>query len=205
VTQSGSPRTTPGARLGIGISLVLIALVCFGTSRLVEHSERHAYVKGATPPPTYRLKALETYQLSTAGGVKGLLKAGVIGPGITPVCFSSTDGGVQLPITVVSTKDDERSLHVFATFQMAGSGNFHISCQGIAEVFVDDAEDAGRDYSALFVVLSCLIGLVGGALALSGAYGLGTVRVQPDAADEPADLSSREDADGADLAGESAP
>jgi hypothetical protein len=172
MTDSRPPRVSAGTRLGTGIVLVLLALVCFGASRLAAHSQRHAYSRGATPPPTYRLNAGTVYQLSAAKGVEGLTKDGVISAGTKPSCFWSSNGGVENPVTVVSTKDDPRDLHVFETFKVPSSGEFHISCRGISDVFVDDAENSSHDLSGLLVLLSLLIGVVGFAATLSGGYTL---------------------------------
>jgi len=184
MTDSRPSRISAATRLGVGVSFVLIALLSFASSRLVEHTQRLSYARGATPQPTYRLVGGKSYQLSAKGGVAGLTEQGVLGSGITPTCFRSAGGGADHAITIISTKDDVRDLHVFATFQVPSSGEFHISCQGIAEVFVDDAEDAGHDYSAVLVLLASLFGLVGVGLALSGAYGLGEERLEDNAADE---------------------
>jgi hypothetical protein len=172
MTDSSAPRLTASRRVGAGVIVLLLALVCFGSSRLVAGGQRHAYNPHATPPPTYRLIGGKVYQLSAAGGLSTLTKTGVLGPGISPSCFWSTDGGTENVVQIVSTKDDERDLHVFATFQVPSTGDFHISCQGIKEVFVDDAEDAGRDLSALLLVISTILGLVGFAAAMSGGYEL---------------------------------
>jgi hypothetical protein len=187
MTDSRASRISAATRLGVGVSFVMIALLSFASSRLVEHTQRHAYVRGATPQPIYRLIGGEIYQLSAKAGVAGLTKQGVLGSGITPTCFWSADGGADNPITILSTKDDERDLHVFATFQVPSSGEFHISCQGIAEVFVDDAEDAGHDFSAVLVVFATLFGVLGVGLALSGAYGVGEERREDSAAAEMAE------------------
>jgi hypothetical protein len=172
MTDSRAPRLTASRRLGAGVIVVLLALVCFGSSRVVAGGQRHAYNPRATPPPTYHLIGGKIYQLSAAAGLSTLTKTGVLGPGITPSCFWSTDGGTVNEVQIVSTKDDERNVHVFATFQVPSTGDFHISCQGIKEVFVDDAEDAGRDLSALLLVIATILGLVGFAAAMSGGYEL---------------------------------
>jgi hypothetical protein len=184
MTDSRPTRLSAATRLGVGVSFVLIALLSFASSRFVEHTKRLSYARGATPQPTYRLVGGKIYQLSAKEGVAGLTRQGVLGSGITPTCFWSADGGADNPITIVSTKDDVRDLHVFATFQVPSSGEFHISCQGISEVFVDDAEDAGHDFGALLVMLASLFGLLGIGLALSGSYGLGEERLENSAAEE---------------------
>jgi len=157
--------------------LLLMALLCFAGSRLVAGGQRHAYNAGATPLPTYHLTAGTIYQLSSVGGVQALTQSGVLGSGLAPSCFSSSNGGPDSPIAITSTKDDARDLHVFATFSVESSGDFHIRCQGISEVFVDDADNVGFDLAALLMLLSTAFGVLGLAAAVSGGYGLSEDRV----------------------------
>jgi hypothetical protein len=184
-------RTAPATRLVAGVVLILIALLAFAASRLVSEGQRHAYDRGATPAPTYRVTSGKVYQLSSAGGVEGLTKAGVLGTGVTLACTASSTDGTAQPLTLESTKDDVRDLRVFATFRAAATGSFHFACKGIGEVFVDDADDAAADGSAVLVVLAAVIGLIGVAAALSGGYELSDYRL---AADADADASDGSEA-----------
>jgi hypothetical protein len=170
VTGSVHHRTAPATRLVAGVLLIFIALLAFAASRLVSEGQRHAYDRGATPAPTYRVTSGKVYQLSSAGGVEGLTKAGVLGTGVMPACTASSTEGAAQPLTLESTKDDVRDLHVFATFRAAATGSFHFACKGIGEVFVDDADDAAPDVSAILVALAAVIGLTGVAAAISGGY-----------------------------------
>ena len=79
---------------------------------------------------------------------------------------------MQNPLAIISTKDDDRDLHVFATFQAPDSGSFHISCTGFAGVFVDDADDSPTDVSAALLILATVLAVVGVVGVLSGAYSL---------------------------------
>ena len=87
---------------------------------------------------------------------------------------------------------DDRDLRTFATFIGPGTGPLQIACTGIDKVFVDDADDSGSDHSALLVLLSIAVGLLGVLLAVSGWYQL-IERVPP--AYHDAELFDRADCD----------
>lgn len=176
--ESGNPPRHPraGATLAAGVALLLLALVLFGGSRVVAAGQRHAYDPAATPPPSYRLTGGQTYQLSSAQPVAELKQAGVL-PDLA--CFLTSDSGAPTPLGLASVSDDDRNLHTFATMVAPSTGQFRLSCTGIAEVFVDDADDAEPDLSALLVLLSIAAGLLGVIAACSGGYALGRRNDQP--------------------------
>jgi hypothetical protein len=160
----------------------MLAMVCFGVARLFSAGQRHAYDAGATPLPSYHLTSGRTYQMSAPGGVIKLKKLRVIGQGMNPSCFWSTDGGPQKLVEIVSTSEDERDLHAFAVFRAPRTGNLHISCAGIDRVFVDDADNAAGDTGAALMLAAILLGVAGLAAALSGGYSLTLARLDPDEA-----------------------
>lgn len=168
--ESGNPPRRAGATLAAGVALLLLALVLFGGSRVVAAGQRHAYDPAATPPPSYRLTAGQTYQLSSAQPVAELKQAGVL-PNLE--CFITSGSATATPLALASTTDDDRNLHTFATMVAPSTGQFRLSCTGIAEVFVDDADDAEPDRSALLMLLSMATGLLGVVLTCSGGYALG--------------------------------
>ncbi|MEO7262884.1 MAG: hypothetical protein ABI047_16760 [Jatrophihabitantaceae bacterium] len=164
------PRRRGGASLAAGAVLLLLALVLFAGSRVVAAGQRHAYDPGAAPPPSYHLTAGETYQLSSARSVAELKQAGLLS---NLACFLTSGAGVQIPLALASITDDDRNLHVFATMLAPTTGEVQLSCAGIGAVFVDDADDAGPDRSALLVLLAIAAGLLGVIATCSGGYALG--------------------------------
>jgi len=162
-----SPRGGPS--LAAGVVLILLALVLFGGSRVVAAGQRHAYDPQATSPATYHLTAGKTYQLSSAQSVAELKKAGLLP---SPECFGTSDAGEQAQLALASTVDEDRNLHVFATVVAPTTGTVRVSCTGIAGVFIDDADNAAPDRSALLMLLSIAVGLLGVILACSGGYSL---------------------------------
>lgn len=169
-TGGPSARQQAGSRLVAGIVLVLLAVVLFGASRVVAAGQRHAYDPGASPPASYALSAGTTYQLSSARSVAELKAAGLLSD---LACYSTSATGEQTPLALASTADDDRNLHVFATLVAPSTARVHLSCTGIADVFVDDADNAAPDRGALLLLASMVAGLLGVILACSGGYAMG--------------------------------
>ncbi|MCW2539149.1 MAG: hypothetical protein JWN95_874 [Frankiales bacterium] len=166
------PPTVVAARrrLVVGAAVLLLAFVLLAVARLAAGSQHHAYDgSGASPPSTYRLTAGKVYQLSSTDGPATLAAKGVIGSGVTLNCTGTSSDGAQ-PLSIVATMDDARDLHVFATFQLTRSGDYHVSCQGVPKVFVDDADDAGSAWPSGIVVVTTVLAAIGVALAASGGY-----------------------------------
>jgi hypothetical protein len=163
----GASGERAGSRLLAGAVLLIVALVLFAASRVVAAGQRHAYDPGASPPASYAVTAGTSYQLSAARSVSELKKAGLLG---NLACFTTSATGEQTPLTLSSVADDDRNLHLFATFVAPATGSVQVSCTGIPGVFVDDADDAAPDRSAVLVLLSGAIGLLGVIAACSGGY-----------------------------------
>ena len=179
MSQPPRTRLRPTSRLVLGVLLILVAMVLFGASRLIAGSQRHAYDPHASPPPTYHLTAGKQYQLATSGGMAALAGSGALATGSSPSCAATADTGQNDPLTIDAVTSDDRDLHVIATFTAQATGVFHVHCDRIAAVFVDDADDSARDWSAVGVLAAALLGLVGAAMAVSGAYQVDEDRRRP--------------------------
>ena len=168
-TEQGNrqPRDRSGASLAAGAVLLMLALILFAGSRVVAAGQRHAYDPASNPPPAYHVTAGKIYQLSSARSVAELKKAGLLGD---LACLRTSATGEQTPVTLASIADDDRNLHLFATMVAPATGEIHLSCSGIAEVFLDDADNAAPDRSALLVLLATVAGLLGVIAACSGGY-----------------------------------
>ncbi|HST49005.1 hypothetical protein [Jatrophihabitans sp.] len=164
---SGPSGERAGSQLMAGVVLLVLALVVFGVSRVVAARQQHAYDQGASPPPSYTITAGRTYQLSADRSVAELKQAGLLND---LACFTTSVTGEQSPLALSSTADDDRNLHLFATFIAPVTGSIAVSCTGIAGVFVDDADNAAPDRSAVLVLLSGGIGVLGVIAACSGGY-----------------------------------
>jgi hypothetical protein len=147
--------------------LLVLALVVFAGSRLLAAGQRHAYDPGASPPASYAVTAGTTYQLSAARSVAQLKAAGLLSD---LACYTTSVTGEQNPLALSTVADDDRNLHLFATFIAPVTGSIRVSCTGIPAVFLDDADDAVPDRSAVLVLLSGGIGLLGVILACTGGY-----------------------------------
>jgi len=164
------PADRSGAQLATGAVLLILALLLFAGSRVIAAGQRHAYDPAANPPPAYHLSAGKTYQLSSTRSVAELKKAGLLAD---LACFTTSSTGVQTPVTLSTTADDDRNLHLFATMVAPSTDEYHLSCTGIPDVFVDDADNAAPDRSALLVLLSIVAGLLGVIAVCSGGYARG--------------------------------
>lgn len=168
-----TPPRRGGTSLAAGVALVLLALVLFGGSRVIAAGQRHAYDPGARPPAAYHVTSGKTYQLSSPRSVAQLKKAGLLG---SLECFITTGSGEQTSLGLASTSEDDRNLHVVATMIAPTTGQVRVSCTGIGDVFIDDADDAGPDRSAMLMLLSIALGLLGVILGCSGGYSAGRDR-----------------------------
>lgn len=162
-----------GTRLSAGMALVLFALLLFAGGRIAAPGRNHAYDPGATPPTTYRLTAGKEYQLSTATDLSILRRTVNLAE---LACVSTTGSAEPVPVSVLNTADDDRAQHVFATVRVPTSGPQRVTCTGVSEVFVDNADDASFDYAGLTVLLATLVGVLGVIVALGGGYDLGAQR-----------------------------
>jgi hypothetical protein len=173
VTGSAPARSRSGrgtGRLALGIAVLLLALVGLGVSRARAASGHHAYDPGSAPRSNYRVTVGGTYQLSTAGGVRDLTRRGVIGDGSDLRCTADAANGSSTPLSVDQTGSDARDLHIVGSFVAPASGSFTVQCAGAGAVYVDDADNASTDRSAVLVVVASVLGLVGVIATLSGAY-----------------------------------
>lgn len=172
----GLPRhllpQTARARFVAGVLLVSFALFAFAGSRIFTRGQHHAYDRGALPPPTVHLTTGVQYKLSVPGGPAALRAAGLLSDNNKPYCMRTINGSAAQQVPLEQTRDDDRTLNVFATFRSTVTGDFHITCQGITAVFVDDADNAGFDYAGLLVLVSTVLGVIGVGLTASGVLEL---------------------------------
>jgi hypothetical protein len=168
LVQAG-PRRRALGRLGGGAGLLLAAVVVFAASRVLADLGEHAYDPGASPPATVTLLAGHTYHLSSPGSVAALQGGGVLS---TLSCTWTAPGQPDFPLPLTAVLGDERTLHVFAAFTAPASGALRIGCTDVGRVFVDDAPSSPADRAALLVLVTVLLALAGGVLAVSGCYGL---------------------------------
>ncbi len=163
----------PMLRLAAGVALLLLAVLLFAGFRLVAQGQRHSYDPDASPAKSYRLTAGRSYQLSSPIGLTALQSHGVL---TSLACSWSTDGQLQHPLELATAEADDRDMRTFATFAAPATGALQVSCTRIDKVFIDDADDAGRDHSALLVLLAIVAGFAGVSATVSGGYALSQLR-----------------------------
>jgi hypothetical protein len=122
-------------------------------------SERLSY-GGGEPPAYVHLTAGRTYQLAVRGGIDAMDDEGIEQASI-PCTVTFADGSPGGNLELTAEGADSRATNVFATFTSRVTGQVRIECADIGAVYVDDADDASRDLSFLYLAL-CSIALTAG-------------------------------------------
>jgi hypothetical protein len=166
-----APRPASTRALSLGTLLILAGLVAWALYVKQSNSERHSYARGGAPPSYVQLSAGKTYGIAIRGGVLRELQLGVRPSGLHCTAARPGEAPGALPITsepAPNPGDDPKTTNQIATFLSGISGPAHVQCQGLTDVYVDNADDAAFDWSGLWLVLASLALAVGLPLALSG-------------------------------------
>lgn len=144
----------------IVLGLALWALYWFGVG-----DERHSFAQGASAPATVAVQVGKTYSIGIHGGVDSARARKVdlanLGCEITPV------GNGTSRLAVEAERSDTKALDQVATFVSPVSGRVHVDCPGLPAVFVDNAVDAGTDWSGMCLLLASAALTVGLPLLVS--------------------------------------
>lgn len=154
----------PYRKAAFAVVLVAIGLFCCGMFRVVSQTEHHAYASGSAPN-TVKLTAGTQYILAVRGGAPSLSERGV--DVTTPECTWSVGGTEAQALTVSPGGSSSKGTNAVATFISPYTGNLHIECKNFGAVFVDDAEDAGRDTAGWYLVAGVLALTIGAGLGVS--------------------------------------
>ena len=164
-----SERREPPRLLVVGTLLVFAGLLSWGLYALSAGHEKHSYTHGGAPPPFVDVTAGHTYHLAIPGGLDAERKLGLDPTKLQ--CTAAESGSLPGPLNVVA-ETNTKALDRIGSFTAGRSGSFTIRCAGIGAVFVDDADDAGYDWSGLWLVLAAAALAVGFPLALAGLRAL---------------------------------
>lgn len=148
----------------VGVALVVLGAALWLVARLVAGTQPLSYADGP-PPESVQLIAGRTYTLAIRGGVVAAQNLGVA-PSTLRCSVSSPQIGTR-PLTVRPESSGTKAINQIATFVAPVSGRVHVSCVGLAGVFVDDAVDAPADHSGLALLLATIALTVGIPLTLS--------------------------------------
>lgn len=151
--------------LVVGGLLVFAGLLSWVLYALSTGHERHSFTRGGDPAAYVDLVAGRTYHLAIPGGSQTEQSLG-LDP--TKLRCTAAESG-QPPATLsVAAESNPKAINRIGSFTAGRSGSFRISCTGIGPVYVDDAEDAGFDWSGLWLVLASVMLAVGLPLTLTG-------------------------------------
>ena len=175
VEQAGQIASRPALpkALVAGIAVVLLGVVSWGLYAIAAGRENTPYHPNAAPPSSVRLVGGHTYWLAVPGGVRSVRDIGLVPSKLS--CSTSENGengAAAAPLAVVAVvaagSDDTKFVDRIGSFAAPGSGRFHVECSGLGTVYVENAADAGFDWSGLWLVLASAALVVGLPLVLSG-------------------------------------
>lgn len=135
-----------------GVVLVVLGLGCWALYRLTAGGERHSFAVGALAPAYVQVQDGRTYSIGIPGGARTVKARGAdLG---RLACEISPAGEVGQQLGVLPEPDDTKAENQVATFVAPLTGRVHVACAGLPAVFVDNAEDAGTDWSGMWLVLA---------------------------------------------------
>jgi len=172
----------PRALLAGGL-LVLIGLVSWVVYAVQSRGEQHSYAPGKAPPTYVRLERGHTYWLAIPAGVPAVTAAGLDSTRLQ--CTAAAPGQAPGALNVAGEQTGTKLTTRIGSFVAGADGSVHIECKGIGDVYVDNAADAGYDWSGLALVIASLALAIGLPLTLSGLRRL----PQPAATPPPAEAA----------------
>lgn len=148
----------------VGVALVVLGAGLWLVARLVAGTEPHTYADGPPPESVYLVRG-HTYTLAIRGGVVAEQNLGV-SPSTLRCNVASPQVG-ERPLTVRPEPSGSKAVNQIGTFVAPVSGRVHVSCAGLAGVFVDDAAAAPADHAGLALLLATIALTLGVPLSLS--------------------------------------
>ena len=160
-----APRPASVRLLVTGTVLVLVGFLSWALYAVQSGREAHAYTAGDAPPAYVQVTAGHTYRISIAGGVKRETQLGV--QASTLQCTAAAPGQAPGALSVTPEQTGTKATDQIGSFDATFSGQVHIECDRVGPVYVDNATDAGFDWSGLWLVLASLALVIGLPLTLS--------------------------------------
>lgn len=147
----------------------MLAIIGFGAwvlHVLQAGNEQHSYAPGAPPPEYVRIEAGHTYSIAIPGGVAAEKRQGLVPMQLA--CRATALGQTAGALEVTAEDAQTKATNQIGRFTAALTATVHIDCTGLGAVYVDDAADAGTDWSLALVVLAAVALAVGLPLTLAG-------------------------------------
>lgn len=151
-------------RIVSGLILTAAGLLIWLLSSVQSHQEPRSFTDGGPPPQYVAVTAGHGYSIDVPGRA-GVAEA-VVGSAGNLQCTIAgrTGGSVALGVT---EEGNSKAVNRVATFTAPQSGDVHVQCDGLAEVYVDDA-DGSFDLAGALVLFATILLAVGVPLLLSG-------------------------------------
>ncbi len=163
--SASAPRIAVPHRGIVAVISLVFGVVFLLLYAVLNHTENHSFNANATPPLNVAVTAGHTYEISTPGGIVGLLHRGASLSELS--CTYTEPGGTAQPLKISALGSDSRTTHAVATFVSPVSGSVHVECPELTGgTFIDDSDHGAADPAGLFLLLATI------ALALAVALGL---------------------------------
>jgi hypothetical protein len=180
-----APRPASLRALVPGVVLVLAGLVSWALYAVQARAEQHSYTAGGNPPADVRIESGHTYWLAIHGGVQRETVLGV--QPSTLQCTAAAPGQGPGALELVAQQKGTKATDQIASFVASFTGTVHIECDRIGPVYVDNAADAGFDWSGAWLVLAALTLVIGIPLTLSALRRLPGRERRPEGREVPVD------------------
>lgn len=145
--------------LAVGALLVVLGVLCWLLYAVQAGTEQHSYAAGGPPPNYVRVVSGHTYWIAIPGGVRA-----ESGAGLDPAklqCTATSPGEAPGPLDVAAETGDSKAIDQIGSFVAQVSARVHVDCTGIGSVYVDNAADAGTDWSGVWLVLASILLAIG--------------------------------------------
>jgi hypothetical protein len=148
------------------VLLIIVGLLSWILYVVRAGDERHAYAHGGAPPDYVEVHSGHTYWIAIPGGVHTESDEGLDPSALR--CTAAISGQGPTPLVLSAEGTQSKATDQIASFVAGLSAQVHVDCTGIGSVYVDNAADAGTDWSGLWLVLAGLALAIGLPLTLSG-------------------------------------
>jgi hypothetical protein len=145
--------------------LVLAGLAAWALYVQRSGNEPQAYARGGKPPAYVQVHAGGTYRIAVRGGVATEAQAGIAPASLS--CTAARPGAAPGRLDLTYENADTKATDDIASFTAAITGQLHVQCTGLGDVFVANADDSPFDWSGVWLVLASLALVVGTPLVLS--------------------------------------
>ena len=161
VSDQRAARAPGTARTVTAAVLVVLGVAAWVLAAVRARHEPRSYSASSPPPAYVAVTAGRQYSLDTPGGLAAVNR--VIDPQALH-CTVTPRGGTASSLTV-TPETNTKAVHEIGTFYAPVTGQAHVACAQIGDVYVDDA-DGATDVAGLLRLLATVLLTVGVPLAI---------------------------------------